>query len=145
MFFALYRVYRGAYFDQGFQLDKKLPKQILKEFYDKFAQSPLDLKAKILSKLWDQGKTYNHLTVYKGELYLPIELQFLFAQYGRLKNFTQSIISMGCGAWTGRLVEKWVYSFEYGPPNLRGKFLIPNFLSRKPYYITSPYFGLLCL
>ena len=144
MFSALYRVYRGAYFGQGFQLDRKLPEQIHKEFYDRFAQLPLDLKAKILSKLWDQGKTYSHLTVYKGELYLPIELQFLFAQYGRLKKFTQPIISTGCGAWNGRLVEKQVYSFEYGPSNLRGKFLIPDFLSREPYHIPSPCFGLLC-
>ena len=38
LFSALYRVYRGAYFGQGFQLDRKLPEQIHKEFYDKFAQ-----------------------------------------------------------------------------------------------------------
>ena len=125
-------------------MDRKLPEQIHKEFYDGFAQLSLDFKAKILSKLWDQGKTYNHLIVHKGELYLPIELQFLFAQYGRLKKFTQSIIFTRFGAWNGGLVEKRVYSFEYGPSNLRGKFLIPDFLSRKPYYIPSPCFGLLC-
>ena len=106
LFSTLYRVYREGYFGQGFQLDRKLPEQIHKEFYDRFAQLPLDLKAKILSKLWDQGKTYNHLIVCKGELYLPIEFQFLFAQYGRLKRFTQPIISMGCGAWNGRSIEK---------------------------------------
>ena len=37
LFSALYRVYRGAYFGQGFQLDRKLPEQIHKEFYDRFA------------------------------------------------------------------------------------------------------------
>ena len=144
LFSALYRVYQGAYFGQGFQLDRKLLEQIHKEFYDRFAQLPLDLKAKILSKLWDQGRTYNHLIVHKGELYLPIELHFLFAQYGRLKKFTQPILSMGCGAWNGRLIERRMYSFEYGPPNLRGRFLISDFLSSEPYYIPSPCFGLLC-
>ena len=118
---------------KDFQLERKLPNHIHKEFYDRFAQLPLDLKAKILSKLWDQGKTFNHVIVHREELYLPIELQFLFAQYGRLKKFTQPIVSIGCEAWNGWLVEKRVYSFEYGPPNLRGKFFIPDFLGREPY------------
>ena len=87
-------------------MERKLLEQIHKEFYDRFAQLSLDLKAKILSKLWDHGKTYNHLTIRKGDSYLPIELHFLFAQYGRLKKFTQPIIFMGCGAWNGQLVEK---------------------------------------
>ena len=144
LFSALYRVYQGSYFGQGFQLDRKLPKQINKEFYDQFDQLPLDLKAKILSKLWDQGKAYNQLVVFKGDLYLPIELQFLFAQYGRLKKFTQPIISKGCGAWNGNRIERYTYNFEYGIPNLRGKYLIPDFLNQDPYRPNTPCFGLLC-
>ena len=82
LFSALYRVYRGAYFGQGFQLDGKLPEQIHKEFYDRFAQLLLDLKAKILFKLWDQGRTYNHLIVIKGNYICQLNSTFYLPNMG---------------------------------------------------------------
>ena len=33
----------------------------------------------------------------------------------------------------------------YGPPNLKGKYLISDFLSQEPCHLASPCFGLLCL
>ena len=59
---------------------------------------PIEVRRIILSKIWDNGWKYNMLGVDKGNLFLPFRLQFLFAQYGRLKHFIQPLLSKGCGA-----------------------------------------------
>jgi hypothetical protein len=68
---------------------------------------------------------------------LPLPLQFLFFQYGRLKEITQPIISVGCGAWNGTLMtsrkQSKQYVFEYGTLNLKNKVIIPNFLNKELY------------
>ena len=139
----MYRLYRVAYYGQGFQVCEKNVESS-PEFQDRFNQLPLEIKAQILFKVWKQGKLYKSIFIKKGEVCLPNKLLFLFGWYGRLKKITQPLLSTGCGAWNGHLVEKHLYSFEYGIPNLRGKFLIRDFLSREPYHTLSPCFGLLC-
>ncbi len=144
LFAALYRIYRGAYYGQGFQFCGTLPK-IDNKFKANFDQLPLDVKQLILSKIWDEGKDFNKLVVKKSDLYLQLPLQFLFAQYGRLKLQTQPIISKGCGAWNGSKLKGKYYVFTYGEQNLRSQVLIPDFLSRDPYQPQSIAFGLLCI
>ena len=85
------------------------------------------MKAQILYKIWDLGKSYKSIFSKKGKFYLPNKFLFLFAQYSRLKRITQPLVSLGCGALNGHSKENSVYVFEYGPPNLKGKYLIPNF------------------
>jgi hypothetical protein len=143
LFSALYRVYRGAYYGQGFQLIGS-PLKTSIPFQERFDQLPIELKRTILSKIWQSGQNLNILRVYKGELLLPVPLQFLFAQHGRLKNTTQSLISKGFGAWNGYPLKKSIYTFEYGKLNLKNKVLIPDFLSRDPYRPNTISFGLLC-
>jgi hypothetical protein len=143
LFSALYRVYRGAYYGQGFQLNGS-PLKVSISFQESFDQLPIELKRSILSKIWQSGENFNELRVYKGELLLPLQPHFLFAQYGRLKDITQPLISKGCGAWNGYPLKKSVYTFKYGPPNLKNKVLIPDFLNRDPYRPNSISFGLLC-
>jgi hypothetical protein len=144
LFAALYRVYRGAYYGQGFQFCGNYPKH-LKELLSRLNQLPLEVRRIILSKIWDNGRLYNVLCINRSELFLPLGLHFLFAQYGRLKHITQPLISKGCGAWNGKRLVDRVYLFEYGTPNLRNQLLIPYFLSRDPYKPTTISFGLLCL
>jgi hypothetical protein len=50
----LYRVYRGAYYGQGFQLSRSLLK-IDKDFQRSFDKLPIELKRLILSKVWQSG------------------------------------------------------------------------------------------
>lgn len=143
LFAALYRVYRGAYYGSGFQMSGS-PLELGPEFQTNFDQLPIELKRLILSKIWQSGKDFNTLRVKKGDLLFPFKLQFLFAQYGRLKNTTQPLISKGCGAWNGEPQSRRIYIFTYGPSNLRSKVLIPDFICRDPYRPTSVSFGLLC-
>lgn len=105
LFFALYRIYKGAYYGQGFQLGGT-SLHIPIGFQANFDKLPLDVKGIILSKIWDNGKDLQTLKVLKGKLLLHLRLQFLFAQYGQLQIFTQSIASRGCGAWNSYLLKK---------------------------------------
>ena len=81
LFVALYRVYRGAYHGQGFQICGNYPKH-LKELLSCLNQLLLEVRRIILSNIWDNGRQYNILCVKRGELFLPLGLHFLFAQYG---------------------------------------------------------------
>ena len=94
----------------------------------------MDIKKIILNKIWNEGHDLGAVLVLRGELLLPLSLQFLFFQYGRLKEITQPIISMGCGAWNGTLItsrkQSKQYIFEYGILNLKSKIIIPNFLNK---------------
>jgi hypothetical protein len=92
---------------------------------------PIELKRLILSKVWQSGKDFNILRLSKGELLLPLNLKFLFAQHGHLKHTTQPLISKGCGAWNGSFLKKSVYVFTYDTLNLKSKVLIPDFLTPK--------------
>ena len=67
LFAALYRVYRGVYFGQGFQICGSHSRFYL-NLQSKFDQLPIDIKRIILSKIWDSGKRFNALIVFKGEL-----------------------------------------------------------------------------
>jgi hypothetical protein len=145
LFAALYRVYRGAYYGQGFQFCGNYPKNLLKEILDGLNRLPLEVRRIILSKIWENGRQYNVLCVNRGDLFLPLGLHFLFAQYGRVKQATEPLISKGCGAWNGKKLYDRVYVFEYGTPNLRNQVLIPDFVSKDPYRPTTISFGLLCL
>jgi hypothetical protein len=144
LFAALYRVYRGAYYGQGFQICGNYPKN-LKDIFYHLNLLPLEVRRIILSKIWDNRQQYNALWINKHELFLPLRLQFLFAQYGRLKHVTQPLISKGCGAWNRKQLVDQTYFFDYGAPNLKNQILIPNFLSKDPYKPTTISFGLLCL
>jgi hypothetical protein len=55
LFSALYRVYRGAYYGEGFQLSGS-PLKINKEFQQSFDQLPIELRRLILSKVWQLAK-----------------------------------------------------------------------------------------
>ena len=94
LFSALYRVYKGAYYGQGFQFYGAHPK-IDKTFKEKFERLPLEIKQLILNKVWDKGEGFNEVIVKNKILYLKYQLHFLFAQYGRIKFQTQPLISKG--------------------------------------------------
>lgn len=146
LFSALFRAYKGAYFGQGFQLTGNLPK-LSKDFQILFDKLPLEVKGIILSKIWEEGRNYNIFIIDKGELLLPLKLQFLFAQYGRIKHLTQSLIPKGCGAWNGSLASpnrSRRYVFKYGVPNLKSKVLIPDFLNSERGKPLAIHYGLLC-
>ena len=143
LFSALYRLFRGAYYGQGFQVCEKNV-ELSSRFQDRFNQLPLEIKAQILFKNWEQGKLYKTIFIRKEELCLPNKLLFLLGQYDRHKRITQPLLSTRCRVWNGHLVEKHLYSFEFGTPNLRDKLLILDFLSREPYHTFSPCFGFLC-
>jgi hypothetical protein len=73
-------------------------------FQELFDKLPLEIKGIILKKARNDGKELGIVLVVKGELLLSLPLQFLFAQYGRLKDITLPIISVGCGTWNGLLI-----------------------------------------
>jgi hypothetical protein len=146
LFSAIYRVYKGAYFRQGFQLcGRKVEKE--DNFQELFDKLPLEIKGIILNKVWNDGKELGIVLVVKGELLLSLPLQFLFAQYGRLKDITLPIISVGCGTWNGLLIssKKCIkqYIFLYGQCNPRNKVIIPNFLNRDLYKSPTEVYGFL--
>ena len=128
LFSALYRVYRGAYYGQGFNFCGK-PVQLPPNFQTYFDNLPIDIKGIILSKVWNQGLDYNTLLIASGKIYLEHKLHFLFSQYGRLKNITQLKYSKGTGVWNGYIMRENVYKFIYGPKLATGKYLIPNFVN----------------
>ena len=144
LFAALYRVYRGAYFGQGFQF-VDTPSVWDRGIHNHFDKLPLEIKRLIFSKIWDQGRGYNILIVKKGILFLTRNLHFLFAQYGRLKDKSQYMISRGVGAWNGFKLQDRTYIFHYGLQNLKSQVMIPDFISKDPYRPETIAFGLLCL
>ena len=97
LFSALYRLYRGAYYGQGFQVCEKNV-ELSPKFQNRFDLLPLESKAQILFKVWEQWKLYKSIFIKKEELCLPNKLLFLFGQFGRLKRITQPLLSTGCGA-----------------------------------------------
>jgi hypothetical protein len=107
----------------------------------------LDIKGIILNKVWNEGHDLGVVLVSRVELLLPLSLQFLFSQYGRLKEITQPIISVGCGAWSGILITSRKrtkqYVFEYGTLNLKNKVIIPNFLNKELYKSPTEVYGFL--
>jgi hypothetical protein len=108
---------------------------------------PLDIRGIILNKVWNEGRDLGVVLVSKGELLLPLPLQFLFSQYGRLKEITQPIISVGCGAWNGTSItsrkQSKQYVFEYGTLNLKNKVITPNFLNKELYKSPTEVYGFL--
>lgn len=149
LFSALYRVFKGAYFGHGFQLSGKLPTTI-ENFQNLFDALPLEIRGLILSKIWNNGDGFNSLIVLNGELILPPILHFLFSQYGRIKTSTQPIITKRCGAWNGSqiggkfTIRNRTYEFKYGIPNLKSRFLIPEFLNSETNNSFAISYGLLC-
>ena len=41
--------------------------------------------------------------------------------------------------WNGYGLKRYIYIFEYDVPNLRGKYLIPDFLNQDPYTPNIPF------
>ena len=144
LFSALYRVYRGAYYGQGFQFYGAHPK-IDETFKEKFVQLPLEIKQLILNKVWNKGEGFNEVIVKNKILYLKYQLQFLFAQYGRIEFQTQPLISKGVGVWNGYKFDREIYIFNYDKLNTRSRVFIPDFLSKDPEVPMSVAFELLCL
>ena len=107
----------------------------------------MEIKGIILNKIWNDGHDLGIVLVVKGELLLPLSLQFLFSQYGRLKEITQPIISMGCGAWNGTIIKSRKQPkqciFEYGSLNLKNKVIILNFLNSELYKSPTEVYGFL--
>jgi hypothetical protein len=64
----------------------------------------LDIKGITLNKVWNEDRDLGVVLVSNGKLLLPLPLQFLLSQYGRLKEIAQLIISVGYGAWNGTLI-----------------------------------------
>jgi hypothetical protein len=64
-----------------------------------------------------------------------------------LKEITQPIISVECGAWNGTLItsqkQSKQYVFEYGTLNLKNKVIIPNFLNKELYKSPTEVYGFL--
>jgi hypothetical protein len=146
LFSAIYRVYRGAYFGHGFQLCGHVPEKG-DNFQELFDKLPLEIKGIILNKIWNEGCDLGVVLALNGEVLLPLSLQFLFSQYGRLKEITKPIISVGCGAWNGTLIKARKRSkqiiFKYGSLNLKNKVVIPNFLSLELYKSPTEVYGFL--
>lgn len=146
LFSAIYRVYKGAYFGHGFKLCGHVPEKG-DNFQELFDKLPLEIKGIILNKIWDEGRDLGVVVASKGEVLLPLPLHFLFSQYGRLKEFTKPIISVGCGAWNGTLVKARRQSkqiiFKYGSLNLKNKVVIPNFLNSELYKSPTEVYGFL--
>ena len=144
LFAALYKVYRGAYYGQGFQFNNISPIITIK-FIQKFESLPIEIKRTILAKIWNNGKGFNLLGVFKGEILLSLELQFLFIQYKKLRQLTEPLISGGCGAWNGYKLSKTCLIFEYGEQKYKSKILIPNFLCQDLVAPMTNTFGMICL
>ena len=107
----------------------------------------MEIKGIILNKIWNDGRDLKIVLVLKGELLLPLPLQFLFSQYGRLKEITRPVISVGCGAWNDTLIKSQKRSkqciFQYGSLNLKNKVTISNFLNSKLYKFPTEVYGFL--
>lgn len=144
LFSALYRVYRGAYYGQGFQFYGAHPK-IDKLFRERFDKLPLEIKQIILNKVWNFGEGFNEVIVKKQTLYLKYQLQFLFSQHGRLKFQSQPLISKGIGVWNGYKFDRETYIFTYSKLNFQSKVFFPDFLSKDPDHPETVAFNLLCI
>jgi hypothetical protein len=144
LFSALYRVYKGAYYGQGFQFYGAHPKTD-ESFKEKFTQLPLEIKQLILNKVWNKGEGFNEVIVKKKTLYLKYQLHFLFSQYGRLKFQTQPLISKSIGVWNGYKFNRETYIFAYSKLNFQTKVFFPDFLSKDPEIPVSVAFELLCI
>lgn len=66
----------------------------------------------------------------KKTLYLNYQLQYLFAQYGRLRLQTQPLISKGIGVWNGYKFNRETYISVYSKLNFQSKVFFPDFLSK---------------
>jgi hypothetical protein len=68
---AIYWVYKGAYFGQGFQLCGQVFEKE-DNFQKLFDKLPLDIKGIILNKVWNEGRDFGIVLVSRGELLLPL-------------------------------------------------------------------------
>lgn len=140
LFSALYRLYKGAYFGQGFHLSGNYLNLELKTFIDKL---PLDIKRIIFNQIWSEGKPWEGVVVKTGKLYLPFSLHYLFVQYGKLRDIVNPIPRIYAG-WTGQQIERKTYIFTYGPIDPSRTPLIPDFMCSEKKNPTSPSFSLIC-
>lgn len=142
LFAALYRLYRGAYFGQGFHLSGNYINNFeLKNSIDKL---PLDIKRITFSKIWNEGKPLKGTVVKEGKLHLTFSLHYLFVQYGKLREIIRPRIPRVYAGWMGSQVEKRTYVFSYGPIDPSITPLIPEFMCSEKQVPMSPSFSLIC-
>jgi hypothetical protein len=142
LFMALYRLYKNAYFGQGFQLSgTHIKDKLLKE---RIEQLPLDIKRIIFSKIWKKLEPKKGFAVKRGELLFDFSLQYLISQYGKLKSQTTNPVPKAYAAWTGMQILNRIYIFTYGPMNPTVTPLIPDFMCKEKINPLSPPFSLVC-
>jgi len=142
LFMALYRLYKGAYFGQGFHLSGIYLGN--KEFKNSIDQLPLDIKRIILGKIWNQGKAFRGIVVKTGKLHLVLQLHFLFVQFGKLKHIVKPRVPRVYAGWTGHQIVRKFYIFTYGPVAPSHTPLIPEFMCSEKRHPLSPSFSLIC-
>jgi len=141
LFMALCRLYKNAYFGQGFHLTSTHSKvEGLQEQIDKL---PLDVSRIIYSRIWNKGEPFKGVVIKKGKLLLNFDLHYLIVQYGKLKSIVKTTISMIYVGCNGIKVGRKMYIFRYGPINPTSIPLIFDFICRKKNPI-SFLFGLIC-
>jgi len=140
LFMALYRLYRNAYFGQGFQLSGSFTQdRILKENIEKL---PLDVKRVIFTKIWEKIEPSKAFIVQKGELLLDFGVHYLICQYSKLR--TDIEVPQGYTCWCGRRISQTLCKFTYGPMNHSITPLILDFICRDKKTSLSPSFSLIC-
>ena len=142
LFMALYRLYKNAYYGQGFQLSGTYIWN--KELKERIDQLPLDIKRIIFSKIWEKIEVKKGFVVRSGDLLFDFALQYLFVQYGKLKSQAKNKVPHAYACWTGTKVIDKVYTFMYGPMNPSITPLIPDFVNREKANHLSPSFSLIC-
>lgn len=144
LFGALFRVYKSAYYGQGFQFYGAHPR-VDRFFKEKFETLPLDIKQIILSQVWNNGIGFNEIIVKSDILYLKYQLQFLFAQRGRIKYQTQPIGSKGIGSWNGFRFSRQIFIFKYNQRNFESKIYKPTFFLKDPKEVDDINLNTLCI
>lgn len=143
LFLALHRLYKDAYFGQGFQLSENCTR-LDTQLQNQIDKLPLDIKRIIYSKVWENGKPYNEVIVKNAELLLDSNLHYLLVQYGKLKHLTRANPDRVYAGWNGERISSKIYRFTYGPLNLKNTPVIPDWINSEPRSTTNISFGTLC-
>ena len=144
LFSALYRFFRSGYWGNGLYISPN-KSTIPREFKELFLCLPIDLQQNITDRIWNEGKGYNTVIVRNNHPVIPLSLKFLFSLYGRNKQESPLVKSLGLGAWNGGKISKSEYQFEYGKSDPSARSLVPDFIDRNPLYSTTVDFKMLCL
>ena len=80
LFAALYRFYKVAFWRARIHIGPKHP-IYPKGFLVNFLNLPLHLQEKIVGIVWNDGKDFNDIIIYRGYPRLRVDLRFMFLIY----------------------------------------------------------------